>query len=570
MSSSDHHCRYLAAFGTGTDTCSPFGHLLQEHQVKFPRGLPLRAFVERGWLTPVLRVGLPSQPFECWQNFPNCSMIGVASCPADQEWALDLFCLATTNPPATSAVVWKHCLDNKTDPLCIAARAHAIDPSDPALLPPTFRHAHRNQEVRPWIDYFAYWQVYQAAEVAEALRVEICPLILDEEAFVKSLEVQRSMCDQKIRRVCKKWNERAGVFEWISRIRTAFGSAVVGGVTWGAMRSELQSIFSQLELSVDAMRVGIRDVLLVQWREWTSEWSPLGRHQDSLLESLRQDIQYAVFALELVTGEPLDFLDPVWHYQVCSQRWARLIDALPLEDELARKEFPSYAAQYVQTTITLLPQLAPLDELTIRNLVDTHWRESSSLRRLVLAFGRLHRELHGEQLMENEKLVRRNERIEQFNLLLLHSERLLSEFARHRSGSKNYPEMNKLMADSLNFVACKLGLANHQVREAAREKARQTIRERAQLHNWDPQSGFPAVNPSDIASGDESMDVLASSFVNLVIGRNYAAHHDAADDELTVPWVPQGKRHPGEVLIVSTLIVLLAVLKVQEQHPRAA
>lgn len=559
LNGSDKRCRYLHAPGTQDDR-SAFGALLKKCGIELPRSLTLERIVELGWVTPVLRVILPETALRSWLDYPLLSMHGVEECPDEDQWALSLYARAMSSPPSRDrSNWWVYFLDDPDDQLTQAARANAIDPSKPGELPPSFRHSRHNQEIRPWMDYFAYWQVF---ELADYLFSMTCTLPITEDladVVDRSQETWLKLAEDRVEALERKWLERRAAFEWLSRMRTVLGS-VTRDHTWDDIDTALRAVAENLCLTPEQMRSDIRDTLLVMWQDWTGWFSPLTRQHGQLLELLRQEIEYAVFYLERITGQPTDFLDESWYDAHQRNDWACLIDALPREEELARRDFPRTALMYLHRYETAIPQIGALNAENLRQLLSDNWQRSRPLRRFVLAVHRLHTELRGEDLMDSESVIRGAERIEQFNLIMMHAERTLSLEFRERTGATKYPEIRKLAKDTLNHLLCRWSLTKGSVSRTAQQRTQDLLEQHAMLHDLDPQEGLHLVSPSDIASGSDTADHAAAMLVNFVIARNYAAHHDAVDSELVYPTEGDAEKHPGGIAITSALGAVIAAL----------
>lgn len=560
LNSSDERCRYLHAPGTQSDR-SAFAALVKECGLELPPSLPLERIVALGWLAPVLRVGLPEPAFRSWRDYPLLSMNGVDGCPEEDNWALALYARAMSSPPPHDRPNWwVYFLDDLDDPLAQAARAHALDPDKPDDLPLAFRHPRQNQEIRPWLDYFAYWQVF---ELADYLFSVTCTVPITEDladVVTRSQEAWLRFAHARAQALKRKWLGRRSAFEWLSRMRTVLGSSVAPDRTWDDIDIALRVVADTLTLTPDQMRIDIRDTLLVMWKDWTGRLSPLTRKHRRLLELLRQEIEYSVLYLERLTGQPTDFLDGFWYDAHQAHEWACLIDALPREEELARRDFPHTALMYLRRYQTTIPQIGMLGDAGLRRLVSDNWRRSRPLRRFVLAVHRLHRELRGEVLMDSESVIRQAERIEQFNLTLMHAERVLSLEYRERRQEKKYPEIRKLAKDTLNHLLCSWSLTKGTVSRIAQQRTQELLDMHAMLHDLDPQRGLPLVFPGDIASGSDTADHAAATLVNFVIARNYAAHHDAVDAELVYPAEGDAEKHPGGIAITCAIGAVVAAL----------
>jgi len=561
LSSRDQRCRYLHAPGTQIDR-SAFAALLKDCGLDLPHSPTLERIVALGWVTPVLRVRLPESAFMSWRDYPQLSMSGVDTCPEDDRWALSLYAEAMASlPPQDRSNWWVYFLDDPDDPLAQTSRANALDPGKPAVLPPPVRHPRHNQEIRLWMDYFAYWQVFELADYLFSMTSAITITEDLAEVVARSRDTWLRFADARAKALNHKWQARYSAFEWLSRMRTVLGS-VTRDHTWQDIDTALRAVAHSLGLTHDQMRSDIRDTLLVMWRDWTGRFSPLTRHHGPLLELLRQEIEYSVLYLERITGQPTDFLDEFWYDGRQAHEWACLIDALPREEELARRDFPRTALMYLQRFQNTIPEIGALDNEGLRRLVLDNWQRSRPLRRFVLACHRLHRELRGRDLMESEAVIRQAERIEQFNLTMMHAERVLSHEYRERRQSAKYPEIRNLAKDTLNHLLCRWSLTGA-VSRIAQERTRDLLKQHAMLHDLDPAQGLPLVSPSEVASGSDTADHTAATLVNFVIARNYAAHHDAIDAELVYPSDEDPLKHPGGVAIACAIGAVVAALLVR-------
>lgn len=553
LSSGDLNCRYLAAPGTQADGASPFGARLGQLGLRLPADCPLERMVAGGWLLPALRVPLPRRALEAWEDYPNLSMYGSERCPADERWALELYARSMSGPfPPGQGEWWTHPLDDFSCPLTAAVRAHSLDLAEPVDLPPSFQHARGGRVVRPWLDFFAYWQAFHVSDLLDAItcvvRLTEAPRALRGEAWAATL-------DSRVGRVTRKWEARRSAFEWLSKVRTAIGASVLAGRPWD---EAVRLVAAREQLTVQRMMGDVRDVLLVLWQEWADDRGRALAKPMALRELLRQEIEYAVEALRCVGGAPVDFLDPHWHDARHHREWASLIDALPREAELARRDFAQHAHLYLGSIAGALPSALP-DVAGLDALVRGHWSSNRPLRRLAVALSRLQRELPGERLMDAEHVIRSTERIEQFLLVVLHGERVLSHVHRKRTGRVDYPEVRALAKDTLNHVLGHRGLHGG-VGAAAQARAKQLMKDRAQLHELDARAGLQLVGAAEVGTGSELADHLVAAFVNLVIIRNYAAHHDALDAELIFPGDDPDK-HPGQVALTSVLLAVVATLE---------
>ena len=65
---------------------------------------------------------------------------------------------------------------------------------------------------------------------------------------------------------------------------------------------------------------------------------------------------------------------------------------------------------------------------------------------------------------------------------------------------------------------------------------------------------------SEAATGNATVDRLVAAFVNLVIIRNYAAHHDSLDFDPVYVTRDAQHLHPGGLALESLLLAVLSTL----------
>lgn len=561
LSSHDEDCRYLAAVGTQTDRASPFGAYLNSCGVELPPSLPLSLMVSRGWIVPRLRVALPEQALVAWKNFATVSPMELENCPPAQEWALDLWVHSTcTGYPRPAESWWLHRFDTPSDLLGAIAREHATSSYDAAALPATFRHPHYNQLVYPWIDYFAYWQAFQIMDYINAMLIRYAitdRVNPDQQAVQRSRDEHITRSEQRLE---SRWRTYATTFDWLSRMRAVMGASTQRRATEDDIDAALHSVMNACGLTVDAMKSGVRETLLAIWETWTPRHPNSVLVPSQLLERLREDIQYAVHFIERTSDTRVDFRHEEWTTACDQSGCSRLIEALPYEDEVARIDFPARAEIYLRKVAPELAPLGPFDESHIESLVDSRWEENRALRRFVLAFHRLHHELAGESLMAERDLIRKTECIEQFNLILLNAERAIRSDHRSRTGASSHADVRKLLRASLEHTLQRHAIATPLERADAVCRARELLKERADLYELTAQGGLPFVASHEVGLRHATLDTLTAACVNFVIARNYAAHHDVLDWDLVYPSTDDTTPHPGGVALTSALIAVLTLL----------
>ncbi len=356
-----------------------------------------------------------------------------------------------------------------------------------------------------------------------------------------------------------RWSGRYRVFDWLSKMRTVLGSSLMPDRSLAERASAFQRVASGVGLTPDQMRADARSTLLVIWTEWTDRRSTFTRCQAPLLELLRQEIEYSIHYIETLGGSRVDPLDEFWSPSAASGAAARLIDALPREEDLARRDFPWQAEPYLRKQRVALEPLSKLDRGALRSLIEQNWTRSRALRRFVLAFERLHKELHGQRLTAEEGLIRQTERIEQFNLAVMHAERVMSLETRERGRRQGHSDVRPLVRECLNHVLGRWGLLSRGFSRVVQRRVAELMT-RAQLHDLEEASRLPLVDVQEVRSGNGAADQLIAAYVNFLIARNYAAHHDVFDFELVYPGGEKGAKHQGATALESVMLVVVTTL----------
>jgi hypothetical protein len=530
--------------------------------VQLRDSLTLETMIQRDWIKPRLRVLLPRAAFHAWTNYPVVSPLEAEGCVDEHAWALNLYVRAVVSGfPGKSEKWWLCDLDDSTLQLTTIARANSVQTSETSVrLPDPFHHARHNQEIRPWIDYFAYWQAFQIAEYNDAMTGTFSLTSQPPDDPQREIERRRDYVNSTHQRLARTWETRYAAFDWLSRMRTALGSSIMPQRTYEEVDTALKTIAVEQGLTVDQMKHDVREVLLPMWQDITHTNTSVSRNGDGLAHLLRQELQYGVHFIERISGEQIDPLDEYWSPSSGNLHVPSLIRALPHEEDVARLEFAQHVMPYIKDAKAAIPELALLDYATIRRIIDASYRRIPALGRFILAFHRFHEELRGERLTAEETVIRQAERIEQFVLIVLHAEKVLSHQLRAQQGSKRASDVRSIAKHSCNEVMSKWQLQGGGFSAVTQPRLVQLIDQRAQLHDLDEAVGLPLVIPSEVASGKPVADHIIAAFVNFVIARNYAAHHDALDFELVYPTSEPGRTHQGALVLQSVVIAVLATL----------
>jgi hypothetical protein len=547
--STDEHCRYLPA-----PECNPglgFGGFVKEMGVTLP--YELHDMIRFGWIRPVLRVRIPTEFYLAWENYPAYGLQGNI---ADADlWAAQLrercaFLGARWYGDRDPAGTWYYnFLDDQASELGRQAWANSIPVGSEADDPIPVAHPRRNELVRPWIDYFSYWQVYELIEVLDHLQV--CGPILDTpevelvlETLRQSLSWRRQDSLLRIQATRQRWERNARVFDWISRYRTLLAISSRMPITPVKVDEGAARLMRDRGLSPEQLRQDIRDVLLEEWQRLQHRLPAPAR------EHFREDIMRAVQFYEAVTGKEADLADPYWAPRDrMNHGFTPLPEVLPFEALSAKWSFPEQAMVYLEGRAQVI---GPISEDRLEALAERWWHPSVQFRRFCMAFKRLHDDY---SVSSEDKLgFRARTPIEFLILSCLNAEKMLQMRYRHRRPGANLPRSARtLVGEMYGEVLRARGVLKPSV-NAARlvELLRQNDRD--QLHGLSQNPQNPFIVTQEITWGDALTSALAIAFGNLVILRNYAAHHDVLDDMLLGD--PKYALPAIDAVLIPTVLVL--------------
>lgn len=553
VSGGDRICRYLAVPASNIHTPQFVAHL-GSLGIKLPDTFPLGAIVARGWIRPRYRIPIPSEALLAWTNFPVNPREGSDRCPEEHSWGFGVWDAATSMWPDRERPVeklWQHWLDDPDSELGQIARSNAIDPSDVSAVPSVLRHPRHQQEVRPWVDFFADWQAYHWAELLERARFTAFVGTGHGDHCAAQCRRHADHFEQSALDLSRRWEERSSVHGWISSYRTILANCMHRESFRHDARLGARAWAQQHGLDAETIRLGLRDTLLTLWSGWHDR-PPLG--SSPLLLRLQEDIQFATELLEDLTDQPVDPFDEFWFSNDRERReWAQLVEALPYEEWVARRDFPGRTAHYQKE----FPESLRHGKGQLALLLAQHWPSCAPLRRFCLAWMRLHGELSGRNRdLPAAATIKTNERIEQFNLIALHTERVLRFVDDHmHTGRSKQPRSNDVVVAAILRSVAVVAPSAVVIEQWVKDE----VRERTALHAMPPASDA-ICTPSSVGTGDSNADSVIAAHLNALIARNYAAHHDYLDDALIYPNRDGTKPHAGALLLSSCLLVVIAAL----------
>jgi hypothetical protein len=543
------------------DDCLYLGHrpgssqFLEHAQtlgITLPDTLPLLTLAMRGWLWPRLRIALPPAAISaCWNS--RCDPTGSADYDPAHAWAHQLLAQCSTSSPPVlpTDAPWKHWLESQLSEPGREVLNHAID-VDPTSCPaPTQHPLAPDLTIVPVIDFYADWQAYHLAELLDLAEFRVFLATADASELATRYREHVQQVAQGADNLTAKWAELGRVFEWITRFRTIWAShaQLLGDDFDQAMRRDTAAWAKKVGVDAAKVRTAIKDTLLDLWADW-QERPPLDSH--SLRQSLQRDIGLATQLLRNLTGEAIDPFDEDWfwpHEDRSNLASARLIDALPNEEWRA----PITFAELASFRTRAFPTPYALSKAQLWNLLRAHWTTCAPLRRFCLAWVRLMRSRLRDAHRHPDATIEANDRIEQFNLVGLHTERVLRHV--HARIAKPEPEIKPIVRGAVER-AVRVVAKSHQ-NGAGRSLS--DLLEDTKLHQPRAANDLP-IDPYKVNTGSPAADAIVVAHLNALVARNYAAHHDYLDEDLVGPSHDDKKPHPGFTLLSSCLLVVVAAI----------
>lgn len=548
VSEGDRDCRYVPEH---PDNGSFSAHL-RALGIELPSEITVKDLVRWGWIAPMLRVRIPSPYIRSWTRFPSLGK--GRPIRAEDRWFDELWHRSFMHPPEDPAAAWTrewfvHRLDRIDDPLAQAVREHALAPDVDASRP-AFVKLPSGRKVQPWLDYFAEWQALEVFDIIGTAPLH-APILNTPKArqaargILKHLATLQKFADAQRRGVAKRWDEVRPVLDWIYQYRALLGIWLGRHGHSSRIRSGARALATRLGISPDALRDGIRDVLLVLWSHLEHVGLP-----PKARERFRQDIYLATEFLRHLAGRRIDPYDPFWDPPDPNAReWERLRAVLPFELDEARHELPNLAAYYLERFHGVASARRRYDEVRIRRLTEEWWPKSYAFRRFGLSLLRLQRHYGGAVNREYRIRLTEETPIEFLLLLTLSVEKLLAERLLATQGRPvKALGFGRMVIDRAAAVGSAWRLSQLKHRVEKRLSAESALYKLTETGRTDT-GKRPFRQPRKASL----TDYMADTFVTFAQLRNYAAHHDKLDHELI-------HTKTGAVALESLLLVAFTAL----------
>jgi hypothetical protein len=521
---SDFDCRYIRELPWSGG--SGFTRFAQKLGVVLPSGIELSDAITWGWISPVLRVALPPDYFTDWVEHPvitRRSKVRDEHRWADAAVRLDfgLHLRFRSREEPLSRRWYLHPLDLHDDPLMEDMKRHAVA----APYQPDSIVLANGRKISPYVDFFNYWSVYHLAESIEAATLAM-PILntptaeVTARALLEQIGAHVSYSNGRIAHARARHESAFSTFDWISLYRTAEAASLLGKVSRATLRKACHQILDLSGRTVESLKDEIRDVLLTRWQDFR------GSENDRLppLKTyLQQDIKRAIDFLESVTRRPTDYRDVRWYFTGFEPPAnAQLHEVLPFEHWLAQESFPRYAGIYLRSVarLKLRGETIPTSTAAIRKAMIRRWATSYAFRRFLISFHRLHELLNSDR--HSLITFREHNTVDYMVLGCLVVERMIAEWWIERNPqAPKMPPLDLMLVDLANELTSIL-------RVRSVEQVLKGNKKRADLYGLKRGDRLPFLRAP--RSGRE---LVASTLHNLRVFRNYSAHHDALDFELT-------------------------------------
>jgi hypothetical protein len=522
IKSHDFDCRYLRFSPSGG---GPFPEFVKQLGVELPAGVTLREAVRYGWTAPSLRIAVPREYFDDWTDYPLWSR--QSSVRPEHEvfdWAVRGEFASAVMFPGKGRLTgdwYLHPFDT-TDRDVNELLAHALALTE---FPEAVEHA-SGAVIHPYVDFFPYWGGYRLMESSFCANL-FQPIPNTPHAAAAAAQVVREIdillrySDARLAAVRSSYATRANTFNWISMYRTMLAATVHARGKRPNHQHACRQLFRRMSVTIDELRDQIRDTLLEMWHDW--HWMYKTALPRGAERYLQQDIKRATDFIATIAGTPSNYRDLRWYISDrMPRRWAELYDALPYEHWIAQETFARRAALYLTDTKRFrFRHPVPTSETELQKALDRRWPMSYGFRRFTLLFKRLHDLLN----RDSESLVTFTDRnvIDYMILGCLVVERMVTEWwlAQNPSAAK-LPSFD-VMLEHLAIEFARLSGCSpinrllHKHRDAAK------------LHALKTGARLPLL----AATSASQRQFVFTTLHNLRVMRNYSAHHDCLDYELS-------------------------------------
>lgn len=503
---------------------------------EFLKRYPLAQLVEWGWVVPQYRVTFPKRFFESWENYPYT------------PWN-------PTEDLHDYSILWDSYwfIDDETEPLWFLdplfhAGNHAgellrqFTYSVDATLPPTPIDHARGISIAPYADYFYPWQGYALVDVIRwADNIE--PIYSTPDVVERAHGVVRiaewicadqSTSPKDILTAPQRWDGLASLMTWLDHFR-AFRDALVRKhdldfeTRQSLKRNGALSLAQHFSITPEILTEAIKGRLLVLAHEWMHLNERQARQSIWTLRAwphLQSTIQLAMSWLILLTGKTFEDYDVEWRRPFMGHwGWAALDDVLPYDFVQHQKKFIQFAPIYLKSFNEAGNNPRRFDETTLSELVRHFQRTNYPFAGFLAAFYELHEQLNGRSFDKHGLDFRETRPLDHYALLALRAEGclrreldslgMLDEIDPEKQGLFRYIQK---LAPTRNISAEVIGsFCSHK---------RLTL-----LHT---DRDDPIGRIQSISTKFSFVErQLVQAFLCCVLARNYFAHHDFLDHELT-------------------------------------
>lgn len=468
---------------------------------------------------------------------------------------------------------WLADLDRVDDPDTAAILAAGREPTVPQAGEEEDWHADR-------IEVYRYHQAFLVADLQERCTSRSDPLACDLDGAHAALQSNQQRQAREAAAVQKDWSDIAPVLDRVSLWRTAVSTHAFPGLmpadgsdAWVWADAEADLLARDAETGA-AWEEDIRAAYLTTWERWRRMLPGGPLASPKLVGLFRQDVQHAIAAAETTTGQRVDFLDETWdhgrpwHADASRGRrsWAKLLEVLPFEEDVAMVEFPVRARTYLRD----LQHVAwrRLDETDLFQAVSPV-RHRPLVNRFLLSFRRTHEDLDVSLSSDPGAVLPAKERITSINQTLLDLEKALIAWSIRVTNPAKEPDLKKCVKQLLGFMLDQQGHPDGEI--ATRKGQLEKLCEGRSGSKAHITGTLPLIDLADAPQAPPALQEFFIASVNFLVGRNHAAHSSSVDRSIIyVQEDEEREKHVGGRILTGALVVFMELTAALAEEAGAA
>jgi len=517
---------------------------------------PLKQLVEWGWVVPQHRVIFPKQFFNSWRNYPYSDV----DIPREFK---------------NYAVLWEYSwrLDDESTSLWyLDPISHPDDEINQLLrnntykagknnLPESFEHA-GGKTITPYADYFYRWQGYALVDVirwADNIEsifstpdvVKRAEGIMRIAQFISSEQLNNP---EEILTMPNRWGGLALPMTWLGHLRS-FRSVCMSDhrknddEKHNTYQKGAKLLAQYFAITPEILTDFIKNKLLVLAQEWiqlNEKFEKRSVWTKWAWPYLQEDIQLAISWLMILSNQPLEKYVAEWQPLFMGSRsWATLDEALPYEFLKHQKKFILLVPEYLEPFNRICNNRIKFDKNVLPEIVFRLSKTNYPFSGFMAAFYELHEQLIYKNFDKHGLDFREVRPLDHYALLAIHAEGCL----RRKSESLN---KNNNKNPGLVFYIEQLGGNQEHLQKVIDCYSQKSKRELTRLHakQSDPIGDIQSI-PKKLPDTEHQ---ILQAFLCCELARNYFAHHDYLNHELT-------RSDKSQFLLRGILITILILLE---------